>query len=305
MLRPPPLHPGTPVAVVAPASAPRDLDRYREGLSRLRSVYDVRRAWAPGRQQGYLAAPDAVRASSLHDAIRDPSIQAMVCVRGGYGCLRLLNRLDWALARERPTLLVGYSDVTALHMAFYARAGWTGLSGPVVTEWATADDQTLDSFRTLAEGGLLTIEGEHLSPLRPGVATGPLLGGNLSVLSRLLGTPYAPDWSGAILVLEDVAEAPYRIDRMLAHLQHNGVLDAIDGLILGNFTTGDLEPHRPTLSLETVFDDYFADRSYPVATNLSYGHLLPRHTIPIGVPARLTVTPADAHLETRAPAVQS
>jgi muramoyltetrapeptide carboxypeptidase len=189
-------------------------------------------------------------------------------------------------------------------MAFYARAGWTGLSGPVVTEWATADDRTLASFRSLAEGGLLTVEGESFSPLRPGVATGPLLGGNLSVLSRLLGTPYAPDWSGAILVLEDVAEAPYRIDRMFAHLQHNGVLDAINGLVLGNFTTGDLEPHRPTLSLETVFDDYFADRSYPVATHLPYGHLLPRHTIPIGVPARLTVTPADAHLATRAPAVQ-
>jgi muramoyltetrapeptide carboxypeptidase len=265
----------------------------------------VRTAWAPGRQQGYLAAPDAVRTAALHDAIEDPSIEAIVCVRGGYGCLRLLDRLDWALARRHPTLLVGYSDVTALHLAFYARAGWTGLSGPVVTEWAEADDATLAPFRTLAEGGRLTVRSDVLAPMRPGTATGPLLGGNLSVLTRLLGTPYAPDWSGALLVIEDVAEAPYRIDRMLAHLQHTGVLDAIGGAILGAFSTGDLDAHRPTLSLDTVFADYFGDRPYPVATNLPYGHLLPRLTLPLGVPATLSVSASTARLEALAPAVQS
>ena len=300
MLRPPPLSPGAPIAVVAPASAPRNLDRYRRGLSRLRSTYNVRTAWAPGRQQGYLAAPDAVRAAALHDAIRDPAIRAIVCVRGGYGCLRLLDRIDWTLARQQPTLLVGYSDITALHLAFHARAGWAGLSGPVVTEWAEADDDTLGPFRTLAEGGRLSVDA---APLQPGTATGPLLGGNLSVLTRLLGTPYSPDWSGALLVLEDVAEAPYRVDRMLAHLEHAGVLDAIGGAILGHFSTGDLDPHRPTLSLSTVVADYFADRPYPVAVDLAYGHLLPRETIPIGVPATLSVSPDTARLETLASAV--
>lgn len=305
MLRPPPLRPGTSIAVVAPASAPRDLSRYREGLARLRSLYDVRTAWAPGQQQGYLAAPDAVRTAALHEAIRDPSIDAIVCVRGGYGCLRLLHRLDWALARRHPTLLVGYSDVTALHLAFYARVGWTGLSGPVVTEWAEADEATLGPFRTVAEGGAFAVADEALSPLQPGRATGPLLGGNLSVLTRLLGTPYAPDWTGTLLVLEDVAEPPYRVDRMLAHLQHNGVLDEIGGVVLGHFSTGDLGPHRPTLSLNTVFADYFADRPYPVATNLPYGHCLPRCTLPLGVPAQLAVTADAAHLRALAPAVAS
>ena len=305
MLRPRPLHPGTPIAVVAPASAPRDLARYREGLSRLRSVYDVRTAWAPGRQQGYLAAPDAVRADALHQAIRNPAIDGIVCVRGGYGCLRLLDRLDWALAREHPTLLVGYSDVTALHLAFYTRVGWTGLSGPVVTEWATADDDTLSPFRRQAEGSVFSIGSDALIPMRPGTATGPLLGGNLSVLTRLVGTPYAPDWSGALLVLEDVAEAPYRVDRMLAHLEHAGVLDAVGGVILGKFTTSALEDDRPTLTLKTVFEDYFADRSYPIAKGLPYGHHLPRCTLPIGVPAQLTIRPESARLDALAPAVQS
>jgi muramoyltetrapeptide carboxypeptidase len=246
-----------------------------------------------------------VRAAALHDAIRDPAIDAIVCVRGGYGCLRLLDRLDWALARRHPTLVVGYSDVTALHLAFYARVGWTGLSGPVVTEWADADEQTLAPFRTLAEGGLFSIDADRLTPVRPGTATGPLLGGNLSVLTRLLGTPFVPDWSGAILVVEDVAEAPYRVDRMLSHLQHAGVLDAVGGVVLGRFTTGDLDPDRPTLSLDTVFADYFGDRPYPVATNLPYGHVLPRRTLPLGVPARLSVTSTGAQLEALAPAVQS
>ena len=303
MLRPRPLRPGAPVAVVAPASAPRDLDRYRKGLARLRSVYDVRTAWAPGTQRGYLAGPDAVRTDALHRAIQDPSIQGIFCVRGGYGCLRLLPHLDWALVRDHPTLLVGYSDVTALHLAFYARAGWTGLSGPVVTEWANADNATLAGFRKLAEGGVATYS-DDLDPLSTGTGSGPLLGGNLSVLTRLLGTSYVPDWSGAILVIEDVAEAPYRVDRMLAHLDNAGVLDAVRGVVLGRFSTSDEGREGPTLPLDTVFDEYFAKRPYPVATNLSYGHLLPRHTLPIGVPAQLTATSEGATLDILASAVE-
>lgn len=290
--------------MVAPASAPRDLDRYRNGLSRLRSVYDVRSAWAPGHQRGYLAAPDSVRLEALHDAIRNPAIQAIVCVRGGYGCLRLLSGLDWALAREHPTLLVGYSDITALHLAFYARAGWTGVSGPVVTEWATADEETIQSFRTLAEGDTPSLGAGNLKPLCSGEATGPLLGGNLSVLTRVVGTPYAPDWTGAILVLEDVGEAPYRIDRMLGHLDHAGVLEAVQGVVLGNFRTGELSPDRPSLSLDTVFADYLEDRPYPVVTNLPYGHRLPRCSLPIGVPVQLTATDTTARLHVRSSVVE-
>jgi muramoyltetrapeptide carboxypeptidase len=301
--RPFPLRPGAPIAVAAPASAPHDLEAYRAGLDRLRDVYDVRSAWHPGPERGYLAAPDADRARALHDAIRDPSIQAIVCARGGYGCLRLLPHLDWATAREHPTLLVGYSDVTALHLAFYAQAGWTGLSGPVVTEWARADEETLSAFRALAEGKTPELGKGQLHPLRSGTATGPLLGGNLSVLTRLIGTPYAPDWTGAILVLEDVAEAPYRIDRMLAHLQNAGVLEAVAGVVLGSFRTPDADPDRPTLSLDTIFRDYLGNRPYPVATGLPYGHLLPRCSLPIGGQVQLDATSEPARLSLLAPLV--
>ncbi|PQJ33972.1 LD-carboxypeptidase [Salinibacter sp. 10B] len=297
MLRPLPLRPGSPIAVVAPASAPRDLDRYQAGLAQLRSHYEVRTAWTSGQERGYLAAPDSARTAALHEAIRDADIRAIICVRGGYGCLRLLPHLDWTLARTHPTLLVGYSDVTALHLAFYARAEWTGLSGPVVTEWGDIDAETTEPFRALAEGETPTLGSNALSPLCSGTATGPLLGGNLSVLTRLVGTPYAPDWEGALLVLEDVAEAPYRIDRMFAHLQHAGVLDAVSGVILGTFRPGEPPTDRPTLSLDTVISDYFEDRPYPVATGLPYGHLLPRCSLPIGVPAALNVEEDTSHLQ--------
>lgn len=304
MNRPPPLRPGDAIAVVAPASAPRDLDRYRAGLDRLGTLYDVRTHWAPGEEDGYLAAPDTARVEALETAIADDTIGAIICVRGGYGCLRLLDRLDWDLARRHPTLLIGYSDITALHLAFYAHAAWTGLSGPVATEWAVLDDETIGPFQTLAKGGTPTLGDESLAPIRAGTASGPLLGGNLSVLTRLIGTRFAPEWDGALLVLEDVAEAPYRVDRMLGHLQHAGVLAAVNGVVLGSFRT-DQTDHSPTLSLDRVFDDYFGDRPYPVARGLPYGHLLPRCTVPLGVPGRLSISRDAAQLTVDQPVVVS
>jgi muramoyltetrapeptide carboxypeptidase len=297
--RPPPLSPGAPIAVVAPASAPRSLSTYRDGLARLDETYDVRFAWAPGAERGYLAAPDPDRLDALHRAFADPEIRAIVCVRGGYGCLRLLPDIDWALARKTPTLIVGYSDVTALHLAAYREARLPGLSGPVVTEWAQAEAATLGSFRAWSRGerpSVVDAFDATLTPLAPGTATGPLLGGNLSVLSRLLGTRFAPAFDGAILVLEEVAEPPYRVDRMFAHLQHAGVLDAVAGVVLGAFSVGDLDPEKPTLSLDTVFADYLGNRPYPVVTGLPYGHRLPRCSLPLGVPVRLHATADTASL---------
>jgi muramoyltetrapeptide carboxypeptidase len=173
----------------------------------------------------------------------------------------------------------------------------------VVTEWAKLDADTLDPFRRLVETGTLSLDDAALRPVNRGTATGPLLGGNLSVLSRLVGTPFAPDWDDAILVLEDVAEAPYRIDRMLSHLQHAGVLDEVGGVVLGDFGDGATEADEPTLSLETVFADYFDDRPYPVATDLPYGHVLPRYSLPIGAPVELSVAPDGATLTGRRPIV--
>jgi len=284
------------------------MERYRRGLASLKTTYDVRTAWKPGRERGYLAASDVERAADLNRALHDPEVEAIFCVRGGYGCLRLLDRIDLPADRS-PPLLIGYSDITALHLSFYTRRGWPGLSGPVVTEWPqmTPDSDGhaaalhLDAWLNGDTPTLSRFEGTSLAPGTPGDAAGPLLGGNLSVLSRLLGTRHCPDFHGAILFLEDVQEKPYQIDRKLAHLQLAGILDAVSGVVLGEFSTPDLDPDKPTLEVDDVFADYFDDRPYPVATGLKYGHLLPRVTVPIGVPARLSVTADAARLEAEAP----
>lgn len=306
--RPRPLRPGDPVAVVAPASPPRDLQRYADGLQRLRAVYDVRMAYDPATARGYLAASDSQRAAALNAAIADPEIRAILCVRGGYGSMRLLASIDWEQARTHPTVLVGYSDITALHLAFYQHAGWTSLSGPVVTEWPVPEaESALEGFQSVAQGAMpdLTTLGTHtLQPMQLGTAIGPLLGGNLAVLTRLIGTPHLPSLDGAILVLEEVGEAPYRVDRMLTHLNLAGHLDDLAGVVLGQFTIGD-SVRSPTLTLDEVFADHFAGRSYPAATNLAYGHCLPRHTLPWGARARLSVTNTRASLQVTEPAVSS
>lgn len=289
----PSLRPGDPVGIIAPASAARDPNEVEAGIERLSQIgYRVERLFAPDAQRGYLAAPDADRLAALNRALAAPNLRAIFCVRGGYGSLRLLDRIDYTAARAHPKLLLGYSDITALQWALWAQADWPSLSSLVVTEWGHAEPSTVAHIRQWAEGetpALRSLDGAALTPLQPGRAEGILLGGNLAVLSRLIGTPYQPDLSGAILYLEDVQEPPYRIDRMLAHLQLSGVLDELAGVLLGRFSEPDDATPGPSLSLDEVFADYFSDRPYPVARGLSYGHCLPRLSMPQGIRARLDV----------------
>lgn len=304
---PPPLCPGDRLAVIAPASAPHDLRDLDRGLDALRRMdYTVEVHFDADARRGYLAAPDEDRLTVLNDCLRRADLRALLCVRGGYGAMRLLPHVDYAAAQRHPKLLVGYSDITALQSALYVQAGWTSLSGPVLTEWHTLDARGIACLRALVEGDtpdlLAATNDAVLQPLRPGTAEGPLVGGNLSVLTRLLGTPYAPPMEGAMLFLEDVGEVPYRVDRMLAHLDLAGVLDTLAGVLIGGFSTGDVR--GPSLTLEEVFADYFGDRPYPVVTGLPYGHFMPRAFLPIGARARLTATGASASLELRTPVAE-
>lgn len=303
----PPLRPGDRLAVIAPASAPHDVRDLERGLEALRRMdYAVEVHFDADARRGYLAAPDADRLRVLNDCLRRPDVRALLCVRGGYGTMRLLPHVDYAAARRHPKLLVGYSDITALQWALYAQAGWTSLSGPVLTEWHKLDAPGTDAFRALVEGetpDLLAAAGEHaVQPLCPGTAEGPLVGGNLSVLTRLIGTPYWPPLDGALLFLEDVGEAPYRVDRMLAHLALAGALDRLGGVLLGGFSPA--EAGGPTLTLKQIFADYFDDRPYPVVAGVPYGHFVPRAFLPIGPRARLTATEASITLDLLEPVTE-
>lgn len=307
---PPPLQPGDPVGIIAPASPARTADELEAGLQRLTSRYQVERFFDADATRGYLSAPDDDRLDALNRCLAHPDLRAIFCVRGGYGSLRLLPHIGYETARHHPKLLVGYSDITALQWALFAQAGWTSLSSLVVTEWGQADASAEQHFRTWAEGNCPTSlahlnADDALRPLSKGKTDGLLLGGNLSVVTRLLGTPYCPHLQDVILYLEDVDEAPYAIDRMLAHLQLTGTLDRLAGVVLGDFSTPDSAPDRPTLALDDVFADYFANRPYPVATGLQYGHGLPRLSMPQGTRARLTVCSDTATLTPLEPITRS
>lgn len=291
----PVLEPRAFAHLIAPASPPREDTDYPAVLMAIQRDWSIRTAYAPGAPRGYLAAPDAERTSALERALTDPEAQAVLCVRGGYGCLRLLPHLNWnALQRATPRWIVGYSDITALQMACWHKLGWPSITGPVATEWPKLPRAMRNAvFRS-------TQPTPWTPPLPPntnapvslthGTATGPLLGGTLSVLTRLLGTPYMPDLTGAILLLEDVQEPPYAVDRMLMHMELAGVLDRLGGAVLGQFRLP-ASVSEPTLSMDTVLADYFADRPYPVLMNVAYGHCLPRLCLPMGVPFRLHLTP--------------
>ncbi|RMH64359.1 MAG: LD-carboxypeptidase [Bacteroidetes bacterium] len=306
-----PVLPGDLIGVALPSSAPADPERLRAGMDALRRRgYRVELVPESPAPRGYMAGPDRERRDALNHLLRRPDVAAIFCARGGYGALRLLPGLDYEAARRHPKPIVGYSDVTALHLALYARSGLPGVSGPMVAvEWPDIDAATEAQLWALLQGArpapLLGPRGEALVPVRPGQAEGVLLGGNLAVLTRLIGTPYLPDLTGALLFLEDVGEVPYRIDGLLAHLRLAGLLDRLGGLILGSFTEADPPPDSPSLTLDEVLADYVADLPCPVARGLVYGHFPVKSALPVGVRARLTVTSEAAELTLLEPVVGS
>lgn len=268
--------------MIAPASPfPReDFDR---GLERLRARYRVSHREDVFARHGYLAGDDARRLAELEDALGDPDVDAIVAARGGYGVTRLLPRLDARTVRAANKLLVGFSDLTALH-ALWARAGLRSVHGPMVAALGRASEAHVARW-------IATVEGARPEPLTSlaalagGVAEGPLLGGNLALLAALLGTPYAPPIDGAILFLEDVGEAPYRVDRMLTSLQHAGWLDRAAGIAVGTFHGCD--PRSDGHRVEDVLHDRLSGLGIPVVYGVGAGHVDDNLELPFGARVQL------------------
>ena len=300
LVKPPPLLPSDTVGIVAPGSAPIHAETFQQGIRNLRaSGLTVKPGNAPYPTRGYLSASDEERLREFHNYMSDPDVKALICARGGYGCLRLLPFINYEMARRHPKFLIGYSDVTALQMALFRHAGLTSLAGPMVApDWSDPDIPTIENFWRIAGGEFednwAGPTGELLVPINQGAVEGTLLGGNLSVITRLIGTPYLPDLSGAILFVEDVDEPPYRIDGMFAQMRNAGLLDEIGGLLIGSFTNENID--GPSLTVQQVVQDYVAPLSIPVATNLMHGHIRSMNTMPIGVRASLQVSRNEAHL---------
>jgi muramoyltetrapeptide carboxypeptidase len=295
------LQKGDTIAVIAPASAPRYEQVFLEGLAALSGygyTVEINRTSFEDKD-GYLAANDNYRLSEINDFIRRDDIKAIFCVRGGYGTPRLLSGIDYEAAQKYPKLLIGYSDITALHWAMYQKAGWIGLSGPLITEMNRLSAQTWQMMWDMFEGNtprfLQNPDGSALQTLKTGTATGTLIGGNLALIQALTGTPYFPDMKGKILFVEDVGEKPYQIDGMLCHLKNAGHLDALSGLVFGGFTEYDLP--NPSKTMEEVLWEYSKALDIPVVSGLAYSHNPEKCTVPIGIEARLTATENHASIE--------
>jgi muramoyltetrapeptide carboxypeptidase len=282
VIRPARLRAGDVVRVVAP-SGPVPRDAFQAGVDALRGRYQLRFDDELFARDGFLAGPDQRRLAELTAAFSDPDARAVLMARGGYGLLRILPFLDPALLRASPRPIVGFSDGTAL-LGFAARAGLASIHGPVLTQLGgLADDDQRALIRLLEEpspGPLLT----GLEELIPGRARGPLLGGNLEVFSRLIGTPYLPDLSGAILFIEDSGERPYRVDRLITHLDLAGVWGAVSAVVAGDFS-GCTEPaalRDDSPSAEQVLVDRLGRLPIPVVRGAAIGHGTRNAALPYG-----------------------
>lgn len=289
---PPRLQPGMTIALSAPAGtfAEGAVSKVTTCLEQL--GYRVRLGRHVFRRFRYLAGEDAFRAEDLWEALEDPNVHAVFCLRGGYGSSRLLTRLPFAHMRGPCKIFLGYSDVTFLHAALGALAGWVTFHGPNAVEWA---DLPADCAETLA-----FLEGRRAFswPLEPhqilheGRACGPLVGGNLTCLTHLLGTPWAPNFHGSLLFLEDKNEAPYRIDRMLVHLALAGVFHEVQAVVCGSFVgCGDPDEIR------TLFAEHVLSYGIPVVLDLPFGHDRWNRVLPLKVAYRLDTATQSFHTE--------
>ncbi len=299
-IRPPRLRPGDTLALVNPSGAIYERAPYEIATESLQALgFKVREAPNLRARRGHLAGTDAQRAGDVNAMFADPGVHGILALTGGSGGNRILPLLDYAAIRRNPKFLGGFSDTTALINAVQARTGLVTFHGPVgVSEWntfsvehwrgAVMDAQALTLRNPVDKDDNLVPRSGRISTLRGGKAQGHLVGGNLAVLTSMAGSPYWPAFDGAILVLEDINEYIYRVDRMLSTLKISGALDRVAGVVLGAFTKCEPgEGNYGTLTLDEVFDDYFKPLNVPVYSGALFGHIKRKFTLPLGLPVEM------------------
>jgi muramoyltetrapeptide carboxypeptidase len=303
LVRPKRLRPGDLIGLVDPASAtwePVDVDIVEESLAAL--GFKAKRGPNLLNRRGYFAGTDEQRAADLNAMFADREVKAIQCVRGGWGSARLLPLLDWASLARAPKILLGYSDVTALLLSLHAKTGLVTFHGPVgVSPWnkfnvewmrrvlIDAEAVTFSNVKEIKDD-LLTQTENRIQTITPGTARGPLLGGNLTVLTTIIGSGYLPAWDGCVLFIEDVQEAPYRIDRMLTQLRLAGILQKARAVIFGNCTKCDPSSDFGSLTITDVLHDHLAPLGVPAWRGAMIGHIERQFTLPIGVEVEVDAT---------------
>ena len=282
-VRPPRLKPGDTIGIVAPAG-PFDPEKFIKGKSVLESMgFQTFFDDDIFQKHGFLAGTDIHRADQVNRLFAEPTVQAIFCARGGYGSMRILSLLDFETIQTHPKIFLGFSDISALLSVLYDRCGLVTFHGPVVTTLAKASEKTIMAMKTvLTSDGSLELIPENGKVIKSGVCSGVLIGGNLTTLCHLVGTSFVPNFKGKILLIEDVGEMPYRIDRMLTQMKLAGCFNEIVGLILGGFKEcGYLN------EVVEIFSNIFEDADIPILTGFEVGHGEHNLTIPMGLGATL------------------
>lgn len=280
------------IGIISPASAPDEFSRVERGVKYLEGLgYRVKVGANVGKNHGYLAGTDRERVDDIHSMFKDKNVKAIFTVRGGYGAFRLLDKIDYRVVKNNPKIFVGYSEITSLQMAFFEKAQLMTFAGPMVgvdfydeissyTEenfWATiTSNKKLDKLKFPDD--------QKLPFLQKGIASGRLIGGNLAVFAALLGTDYFPNLTGKILMIEEIGELPYRVDRLLNQLRLSGTFKKVKGIILGRFIDcHELDPNKKTLTLGEVISDYVATLKIPSIYTFPHGHIKDFVTVPFGL----------------------
>lgn len=283
IIKPPRLQVGDTIGLIAPAGIvdSEDITNAKRSITEL--GLKVKDGLHILDRYGYLAGKDTDRAQDVNAMFADKSVKAIMTLRGGWGCNRILPLLNYSLIRSHPKILIGYSDITSLVLAIYARSRVITFHGPNAT--STLNPFTLDYLkRILFNGEAVTMQNLNTSiveAIAPGKARGKLIGGNLSVLSAMLGSPYLPSWYKSILFVEDINEDVYRVDRMLTQLKNAGILNQIAGFIFGqctNCSVGD----EPSFKLTQVLQDHILPLGIPAWYGSMIGHIPDKFTLPIG-----------------------
>ncbi len=296
IIKPSRLKKGDLISVVSPASPPLDASKVHRGVRYFESLgYRVTISKNVFNVNGYLAGSDDERAEDINQAFADKNVKAIICSRGGYGTPRILDKIDYEIIKRNPKIFVGYSDVTALQLAIFKKTGLVTFSGPMMAvEFGGEFDKKLDPFTEERFFDLVTSHKKignvksnkdfKLSFRGKKKSQGRLLGGNLSLIASILGTEYIPDFGESVLLIEEVSEEPYSIDRMLTQLRLAGVLSNVSALALGQFTNcAPEEPNKPYRTLEEILrEDLFSSGKASVL-NIPYGHVPVKLTLPIGL----------------------
>jgi len=277
------LSPGDTIGIAAPAG-PYAEHEFEKGLAVIQDMgFRVKVPENLQLPKGFLAGSDEHRASLLMDMFTDPTVDAIVCARGGYGSIRILKRLDWEVVRNHPKIFVGFSDISALHASLITRARQAVFHGPMVISLGKTGNKTRASYlQAMTSDQPIAIQPDNPIPICAGQTTGIVAGGNLATLCHLLGTPFAPIYKDTILLLEDITEAPYKIDRMLYQMKLAGCFIGVNGIVLGSF-----QESGNYLEICDIVADIFKDKNVPVLAGFEIGHGRENLTIPLGIRATL------------------